>query len=98
MSYIRDRNLKKGGIRYQAEICLKGHPRRAAMFDRKTDAKIWIQKEEAKIRCDRQQLYLKVKKHTFKEAVERYFKEQVVSVVKRGHLLWWQKEMGKLYL
>ena len=48
--------LRRVGIRYQAEICLKGHPRRAAMFDRKTDAKIWIQKEEANIRCDRQQL------------------------------------------
>lgn len=27
MRYIRDRNLKRGGIRYQAEICLKGRAR-----------------------------------------------------------------------
>ena len=68
------------------------------MFDRKTDAKTWIQKVEADIRCGRHQLYSEGKRHTFKEAVERYFKEQTVSVVKRGHLLWWQKELGPLYL
>ena len=98
MGHIRERHLKNGEKRYQAEICLKGHPRLTAMFDRKTDAKNWIHKTEADIRCDRQQLYSIGKKHTFNEAVERYFKEQKVSVVKRGHLLWWKKEFGCLYL
>ena len=98
MGYIRERDLKDGGIRYQAEIRLKGHPTRTAVFDRKTDAKNWIQKEEADIRCGRQQTYSPGKKRTFKEAVDRYFKEQSISVVKRGHLLWWQKELGHLYL
>ena len=96
MGYIRERNLKNGSTRYQAEIRLKGHRILTAMFDRKTDAKNWIHKTEADIRCDRQQLYSVGKKHTFKEAVDRYFKEQTVSVVKRGHLLWWQKELGYL--
>ena len=102
MGYIRERNLKDGGTRYQAEIRLKGHPKghptRTAVFDRKTDAKNWIQKEEADIRCGRQQTYSPGKKHTFKEAVDRYFKEQSIFVVKKGHLLWWQKELGHLYL
>jgi integrase len=98
MGYIRERNLKNGGVRYQAEIRLKGHRTRTAVFDRKTDAKNWIQKEEADIRCGRQQTYSIGKKHSFKEAVDRYFKEQSVSVVKRGHLLWWQKELGHHYL
>lgn len=98
MGHIRERNLKNGGVRYQAEVRLKGHPIVTAMFDRKTDAKNWIQKVEADIRCGRHQLYSMGRKHTFAEAVERYFKEQTVSVVKRGHLLWWQKELGHLYL
>lgn len=98
MGSIRERNLKNGGVRYQAEVRLKGHPTLTAMFDRKTDAKNWIQKVEADIHCGRQQLYSLGKKHTFNEAVERYFKKQIVSVVKRGHLLWWKKEMGSLYL
>lgn len=98
MGSIRERPLKNGGVRYQAEVRLRGHPTLTAMFDRKTDAKNWIHKTEADIRCGRQQLYSVGKKHTFAEAVDRYFKEQTVSVVKRGHLLWWKTEVGSLYL
>ena len=98
MGYIRERNLKNGGIRFQAEIRLKGHKPLTATFDRKTDAKRWIQKVESEIRCGRHHLYSEDKRHTLKEAIERYFKEQRVSVVKRGHLLWWQRELSHLYL
>ena len=98
MGHIRERNLRTGGIRYQAEVRLKGHPTLTAMFDRKTDAKTWIQKTEADIRCGRQQLYPQSKRKTFVEAVERYCKEQQVSIAKQGHLNWWQKELGALYL
>src|SRR4029077_4653382 len=89
MGHIRQRTLKDGGVRYQAEVRLKGHPTLHATFDRRTDAKAWIQKVEADIRCGRHQLYAESKRHTFGEAVESYFKEQTISVVKRGHLLWW---------
>lgn len=98
MGYIRQRELKGGGFRYHAEIRLKGHRTITATFDRKTDAKKWIQKMESNIRCGRHQIYAESKRHTLKEAIERYFKEQKISVVKRGHLLWWQKELGRLFL
>jgi integrase len=99
MGFIRERKLKNGNTRFQAEIRLKGISKSlTAVFDRKTDAKAWIQKVEADIRCGRQQLYAEGRRHTFAEAVERYRKEQTVSVVKKGHLDWWQKELGSLYL
>jgi integrase len=98
MGYIRETKLKKGGTRFQAEVRLKGHPPLTAIFDRKTDAKTWIQKVESDIRAGRHHLYSKGKKHTFKDAVERYFEEQKISQAKRGHLLWWQSELGALYL
>ncbi|NGX37633.1 MAG: putative prophage phiRv2 integrase [Chlamydiae bacterium] len=98
MGYIRQRNIKDGSTRFQAEIRLKGHKTLTATFNRKTDAKQWIQKVETEIRCGRHQLYSESQRHTLKEAIERYFKEQDISVVKRGHLLWWQKELGHLYL
>ncbi len=47
MGHIRQRALKDGGMRYQAEVRLKGHPTLTAVFDRRTDAKTWIQKVEA---------------------------------------------------
>lgn len=67
MGFIRERKVKGGGTRYQAEI-----------------------------RCGRHQLYSEAKHHTFEEAIDRYFKEQTVSVVKRGHLLWWKKTWSTL--
>jgi hypothetical protein len=57
MGHIRERNLKNVGVRYQAEVCLKGHPCLTAMFDRKTKAKNWIQKVEADIHCGRHPIY-----------------------------------------
>ena len=82
MGYIRETKLKKGGSRFQAEVRLTGHPTLTAMFDRKTDAKAWIQKTEADIRCGRHHLYSEAKRHIFQEAVERYCKEQPISVAK----------------
>lgn len=99
MGYIRTgRTLKNGRTSYQAEVRLKGHKTITATFDRKTDAKNWIQKVEADIRAGRHHLYSAGSRRTFGEAVDRYFKEQSVSVVKKGHLVWWKKEMGALYL
>lgn len=40
MGYIRETKLKKGNVRYQAEVRLKGHPTLTAIFDRKTDVKL----------------------------------------------------------
>lgn len=98
MGYIRETKLKTGSTRYQAEVRLKGYPTATAMFDRKMDAKAWVQKTEADIRCGRQQLYADSKRFTLSEAIERFFKEKEVSVVKRGHLAWWKKELGAFYL
>ncbi len=98
MGSIRQRPLKNGGVRYQAEVRLKGHPTLVAMFDRKTDAKSWVQKVETDIRNGRHHLYSEAMRHTFAEAVERYCKEQPVTIAKKGHLDWWVKEMGAIYL
>jgi hypothetical protein len=98
MGFIRERKIKGGSLRYQAEVRLKGYPMRTAVFNRKNDAKTWIAKIEADIRCGRQQLYAEGRKHTFTEAVERYQKEQSLSLVKQCHLDWWKKELGPLYL
>jgi len=97
MSSIRERPLKNGGCRYQAEIRLKGRTI-TATFDRKTDAKNWMQKTEADIRCGYHQPHLHEKKHTFREAAERYSKEHPISIAKKGHIEWWVKELGSLYV
>lgn len=98
MGHIRKRCLKKGGVRYQAEIRIKGHPTITSMFDRRTDAKVWIQKNEANIRCGRHSIDYNGKKRTLSEAIEKYSNEREISVVKKGHLSWWKSELGSHYL
>lgn len=98
MGFIRERRVRNGTTRFQAEIRLKGHRMMTAVFDRKLDAKAWIYKTEADIRCRRQNLYEEIERHTFKEAVARYFKEQPITTAKRGHLEWWNTELGSFYL
>ena len=94
MGYIKEKCLSSGSKRFYAEVQLKGFPRLTATFDRKSDAKLWIQKTESEMRCGRNQLIAESRKHVFKDAVQRYSKEQKISVVKRGHLQWWDKELG----
>lgn len=98
MGSIREIKLKNGGTRFQASIRLRGHRPISAVFDRRTDAKAWVQKVEADIRCGRYQLYSEAKRHTFEEAVERYRKELPISIAKRGHMDWWKMELGSFYL
>lgn len=98
MGHIRKRALKNGGFRYQVEIRRKGHPTLTKMCDTKTAAKIWIQEVETDLRCGRHHLHSKAMQHTLAEAVERYYKEQPVSIAKKGHFDWWVEEMGSLCL
>lgn len=98
MGYIRQRKLKNKKIRFQAEIRMKGHKCITACFDRKTDADRWISKTEADMRANRYKIYSEATKHTLRDAIERYFKEQNISIAKKGQLIWWQKELGHLFL
>ena len=98
MGFIRERKLMNGKVRFQAEIRMKGHKCITATFDRKTDAKAWVNKTEADMRANRYNLYSESMRYTLKQAIDRYIEEQKVSVAKRGQLLWWQNELGHLLL
>ena len=50
MATIRERKKADGSVSYQAQVRLKGFAPQNASFDRKTDAKRWIQATEAAIR------------------------------------------------
>jgi hypothetical protein len=55
MGYIEVKKLKNG-IRFKAEVKLKGHSNLTEVFDWKTDAKTWISQVEADIRAGRNNL------------------------------------------
>jgi len=56
MGHIKEKDLSNGNKRFYAEVQLKGFPRLTATFDRKSDAKGWIQKKETEMRCGENQL------------------------------------------
>lgn len=98
MGYIHERPPKKGRTHYQVEIRRKGHPTLFRTFHRKTDAEKWMHKTEADLCSGRYQVYLEGRQRTLRDAIERYRQTHKISVVKRGHLDWWQKELGSYFL
>lgn len=103
MGHIRERDLSDGSKRFYAEVELKGFPRLTATFDRKTDAKLWIQKTETELRCGRNQLFAESRKYVFKDAVQRYSKEQKSQSLKEviyngGKRSWATTSSSSLYL
>lgn len=103
MANIEKRVGKDGEVSYRVKIRLKGSPTQTATFDRLTDARKWVQQTESAIREGRYFKSIEAKKHTLKEAIDRYIhiilprkpkskKDQVVQ------LLWWQGAIGHLRL
>jgi len=103
MASICERKNQKGQTRYQVKIRLKGRPSLSATFDRKTDAKRWIQEVEPDIRRGRHLPTLEARKHTLGDLVERYVAD-VIPTKRSGHkkdralLEWWQGELGVYFL
>lgn len=99
MATIRTRKTSKGEVRYQALVRLKGFPPQTATFNRKTDAKRWIQNTESAIREGRHFKTTESKKRTLAELIDRYIQDVLPSKPKSQlaqgrQLRWWKKEIG----
>lgn len=53
MAAIQERRGRGGKIVYRVQVRIKEAPIQRATFERKTDAKLWIQQTEADIRAGR---------------------------------------------
>lgn len=99
MATIRERKTNKGHVRYQAQVRLKGFPAQSATFDRKTDAKRWIQQTEAAIREGRHFKTAISKRKTLSDLINRYCAEVLPtkpkSINAQGRQLrWWDQQLG----
>lgn len=99
MGTIRERKTSDGGVSYQAQVRLKGFPPENATFDRKTDAKKWVQSTEAAIKEGRHFKTTESKKRTLGELIDRYIKEilptKPKSMNSQGRQLrWWKEALG----
>lgn len=93
------KRVTKSGVRYIAQVRLKGHPPQAQTFERKTDARDWAQETEANIRAGRLPYLAARQRHTFGELVDKFIEEilpgkPAVADMYRRHLLWWKERLG----
>jgi len=98
MASIRKRSNKDGSVSYRVDVRLKGFPAQRATFSRLTDAKKWAKHVESAIEEGRYFKTTEARKHTLKEAINRY-KESVLPAKKDGkkqeaQLDWWADEIG----
>jgi integrase len=94
MGTITKRTDSKGNTSYMARVRQRGFPHLTQTFHRKTDAAAWISQQEVKIR---QGLYLddvEAKRHTLKEAIDRYQSEVECDINRTCHLRRWSEVIG----
>lgn len=106
MATICKREYKKGQIKYQAKIRIKGHPTISETFERKTDAVKWARNTEKEIEDGLYFKTLEARKHTLSDLIDRYIenvlpykysKEKDREGVKT-HLNWWKSKIGAYFL
>lgn len=102
MATIEERTTKSGKTVYRVKIRLKGYPSTGATFDRKTDAKRWVQETEANIRQNRYFHNVEAKRHTVAEMIDRYAREMLPQKRSKRdqerQLKWWKECIGDFTL
>lgn len=99
MAYVQERKSSNGRIRYRVQIRLKGHPVQSATFERKTDARRWVQQIELAIREGRHFKTSEAKRHTVAELIDRYIKTVLPRKersfnLQLAQLVWWREQLG----
>jgi integrase len=100
MATIRVRKGTDGTKHFHVQVRLRGHPPTTATFERRTDAKIWVQKTETAMRDGRHFPTHEAKRRTLSDLVDRYLeqtqtKRPAAYYERKKHLLtWWKKKLG----
>ena len=103
MAEIKERMKKNGKKTYTACIRIKGHKPMYATFDRKTDAQIWVQEYEPKIKRGKKITEYEATKHTLNELIDRYIeielpkRKETDQKKYKMQLQWWKNHIG-MYL
>ena len=104
MATIQERITHDGKRRFRAQIRLKGFTPITATFERKTDAREWVQQTEADMKAGRYLRTAESKRHTFGEMIDRYSR-QVLPCKRPGtreaqgpQLRWWKEQIGHCLL
>ena len=105
MGVIQERKRKKDGkTTYKAVIRIKGYPTMTATFERKTDARNWINENEPQMKKGKHIKDYEASKHTLNELIDRYIKIELPKRKPTDHqkykmqLEWWKAHIGNYLL
>ncbi|MFA6687844.1 MAG: site-specific integrase [Desulfuromonas sp.] len=104
MATIQERKRKDGAKSYKAIIRIKGYKTQTASFERKTDARLWVQQTEAAIREGRHFKTREAKRHTIADLIDRYVdnvlpcKSRIMVEKQRFQYQWWKDNYGYMVL
>ncbi len=99
MATIQERKKKNGKTTYTATIRVKGYPPMTATFDRKSDARLWVQEHEPEMKKGKHIKDYEAKKHTLAELIDRYIENELPQRKSDQqkfvtHLTWWKDKIG----
>jgi len=98
MASIRERKAKDGTLRFTASVRMKGQAAETKTFRRLTDCRRWIASIESSIREGRYTRHSEAQRHTLKEAIEKYIRDELPKIKdyanRKGQLDRWVKELG----
>ena len=106
MATIIKRDRKDGSTVYQAKIRMKGYQPQSATFERKTDARKWVQDTESAMRAGKHFKSSEAKRRTVGEMIDRYLADILPNKGssayqqknQRNQLAKWKERLGHLYL
>jgi integrase len=99
MASIQTRKTRSGKTKFRVQVRLKGRPPQYATFERKTDAKKWVQDVESAIREGRYFKTTEAKRHTLGDLIDRYIRDVLPTKGtqksnQKSQLIWWKEQIG----
>lgn len=104
MATIQERKKKNGKSTFTATIRVKGYAPLSTTFDRKSDARLWIQEHEPDMKKGKHIKDYEANKHTLDELIDRYIEIELPKRNKSDHkkykmqLSWWKDKIGHCLL
>lgn len=103
MATTEIRKGRDGKVSYRVKIRLDGHRPVSATFDRKTDAKQFIQDTESSMRAGRYFKTSESRRRTLADLIDRYTRDVLPRKPKAikdqtCQLNWWKQDLGHLFL
>ena len=99
MPAVQRRVTPNGKIRYRALVSVTGHKSKTATFIKRTDAVIWAQETETRIRQSQYfpDRLVESEKKTLGDLLDRYRREVLPrkrDKKQTGQLEWWDNQLG----